>query len=582
MFINNKDEVKKGFIFANTIIVSMIIKYVKILAASLLLTGAVFAQGSSVKEKTPIPKNWHLLDEGASGFPGVSLDKAYAFVQSKKIKGQKIIVAVIDSGIDTLHEDLKPILWRNPKEIPGNGVDDDKNGYVDDIYGWNFIGGKDGRNVKTDSYEGARVYHSLKGKWEGKEVNESVLTPAEKVEYAIFLRAKQATIGDANPQEMAYIKQLQPKLVKADSILRKEIGKEEYNGNDLKTFSPQSAEGKMIKAFIMNISKANDSYEISNQQLLDELGGEMRKAEAVTTPPVAYRKEIVGDDETNINDRFYGNNDVMANTPFHGTHCSGIIAAVRNNNKGMDGVASNVNIMMVRAVPDGDEHDKDIALAIRYAVDNGARVISMSFGKDFSPQKRWVDDAYRYAESKGVLLVTAAGNAHKNVDTSASFPNPIYEDGKGIASNVITVGASGNAQNGGLTASFSNYGKKNVDVFAPGVGIYSTIPGGTTYGNASGTSMACPLVAGVAAFILQNYPNLTPQQVKMAIEKTAVAPKEKVKVPGETETVSMSELAKSGGIINAYEAIKYASTLTAKPVKKERLPKSNVKKNKAG
>jgi subtilisin family serine protease len=398
----------------------------------------------------------------------------------------------------------------------------------------------------------------------------------------MFLKAKQVTVGDANPQEMAYIKQLQPKLLKADSIMRKEIGKEEYNGNDLKAFSPVSAEAKMIKAFILNISKQNDSYDITNQQLLDELSGEMRKADAVSTAPAPYRKDIVGDDETNINDRYYGNNDVMANTPFHGTHCSGIIAAMRNNGKGMDGVASNVNIMMVRAVPDGDEHDKDIANAIRYAVDNGARVISMSFGKDFSPQKRWVDDAYKYAESKGVLLVEAAGNAHKNVDTSGSFPNPIYADGSGVASNVITVGASGNSENGGLTASFSNYGKKNVDVFAPGVNIYSTIPGGNTYGNASGTSMACPLVAGVAAFILQNYPKLTPQQVKMAIEKTAQAPKEKVKIPGESEEVEMSELSKSGGIINAYEAIKYASELAGKPAKKERLPKSSVKKDRVG
>ena len=551
------------------------------LLVAVLLSGVSFAQGTKTLEKAAVPKNWHLLDESQSGFPGISLEKAYAFVQSKNVKSKKIIVAVIDSGIDTLHEDLKPILWRNPKEIPGNKIDDDKNGYIDDIYGWNFIGGKDGRNVKTDSYEGARVYHSLKTKWEGKEVNVATLPAADKAEYETFLLAKEKTVGDINQQEMAYIKQLQPKLLLGDSMLRKELGKEEYNGNDLKDFTPVNADAKMVKSFILNISKANNSYEISNQQLLDELGGELRKSESATTAPPSYRKDIVGDDEKNINDRFYGNNDVMANTPFHGTHCSGIIAAVRNNQKGMDGVVSNVNIMMVRAVPDGDEHDKDIALAIRYAVDNGAKIISMSFGKDFSPEKNWVDDAYRYAENKGVLLVQASGNANKNIDVENSFPNPIYRDGKGKASNVINVGASGNEQNGGLTASFSNYGKNNVDVFAPGVGIYSTIPGGTTYGNASGTSMACPLVAGVAAFIMQHYPALTPQQVKAAIEKTAQAPKEKVKKPGTDETVYMSDLAKSGGIINAYEAIRYASTLKA-PLTKEKLPKSSIKKTKAG
>lgn len=187
---------------------------------------------------------------------------------------------------------------------------------------------------------------------------------------------------------------------------------------------------------------------------------------------------------------------------------------------------------MLRAVPDGDEHDKDIANAIRYAVDNGARIISMSFGKDFSPEKHWVDDAFRYAEQKGVLLIHAAGNDAKNVDSTYNFPNPVFADGKGRSTNVITVGASGSEKNGGLTAAFSNYGKKEVDVFAPGVSIYSTIPGGTTYGNASGTSMACPVVAGIAALILEHYPALSPQQVKYAIEKSVVPAKDSVNIPG--------------------------------------------------
>src|SRR6218665_823726 len=438
-------------------------KFSTVAIAALLIGSSSFAQGTSAKEKDVIPKNWQLLDKKTTGFPGVSLDQAYAFVKAKNVKAGKIIVAVIDSGVDTLHEDLKPILWRNPKEIPGNGIDDDKNGYVDDIYGWNFLGGKDGRNVGKDSYEGARVYWALKSKWDGKEVDESKLSADEKAEYAVFLHAKQATVGDVNPQEVAYLKNLYPKLKAADSALAKELGKEEYNGNDIKDFTTQSPESKMMKGFLLNISKANNSYDITNKQLLGELEGELSKGDAVNTAPPTYRKDIVGDDENDINDRYYGNPDVMANTPFHGTHCSGIIAAVRNNGLGMDGVVSNAQIMMLRAVPDGDEHDKDIALAIRYAVDNGAKIISMSFGKDFSPQKKWVDDAYKYAESKGVLLVTAAGNAHKNVDEEPSYPNPNYMSG-GKASNVIIVGASGNDKNGGYTASFSNYGKQNVDV----------------------------------------------------------------------------------------------------------------------
>ena len=237
--------------------------------------------------------------------------------------------------------------------------------------------------------------------------------------------------------------------------------------------------------------------------------------------------------------------------------------------------------MMVRAVPDGDEHDKDIATAIFYAVNNGAQIISMSFGKDFSPEKKWVDSAVRYAESKGVLLVHAAGNDAKNVDSTDNFPSPIYLDNGQKATNWITVGASGDPTNGGLTASFSNYGKQQVDVFAPGVQIYSTVPGGNNYGNASGTSMACPVVAGTAAFLLEYFPKLSAQQLKYIIEKSAVQLNEEVSVPGTKEKTKMSELSVTGGLLNAYEAIKLASTLTGDR-KVEILPKPKLIKNKQG
>jgi len=263
----------------------------------------------------------------------------------------------------------------------------------------------------------------------------------------------------------------------------------------------------------------------------------------------------------------------------HGTHVSGIIAASRNNGKGMDGVADNVKIMMLRAVPDGDEHDKDIALAIRYAADNGAQVINMSFGKGFSPEKKWVDDAVKYAESKGVLLVHAAGNDAKNIDSNYNYPTPLFLDGK-RPTNWITVGASGDPKAGGITANFSNFGKKEVDVFAPGVRIYSTVPGGNTYQNLQGTSMASPVVAGLAAFLLEYYPNLSPAQVKMVIEKSSVKLAEKVKNPETEEMVALTEISKSGGLINAYEAIKLASTIkgdrkpvSAKPVQSSVKPK---------
>jgi subtilisin family serine protease len=551
------------------------IKTYTLLVSGLLFGATTFAQSSEGAEKKA-PNNWHQMDKTETGFNGISLNKAYDFLKSKKLKSKKVVVAVIDSGIDTLHEDLKTVLWTNPREIPGNGKDDDKNGYIDDVHGWNFIGGKDGKNVKEDSDEGARVYHKLKSRWEGKEVNVDSLSPADKKSYSMYQKAKEKVVGEVNESEIGYLKMLYPKFLAGDSVLRKELGKEEYNGEDLKANNTVDANGKMAKGLILNISKANNSYEITNTQLLDEIGGQLRKAEAATMAPKAYRADVVKDDESNLNDRNYGNNDIMASTPFHGTHCSGIIGAARNNEKGIDGIADNVSIMMLRAVPDGDEHDKDIANAIRYAVDNGAKIISMSFGKSFSPEKKWVDEAFKYADKKGVLLVHAAGNDSKNIDTADNFPNPIFEDGSGKAGNVITVGASGDEKNGGLTASFSNYGKQEVDVFAPGVSIYSTIPGGNTYGNASGTSMACPVVAGIAALTLEYYPTLTAKQLKNIIEKSAVVCNEEVKVPGTDDKKMLSELSRTGAFANAYEAVKMADAVnaankvkTTKPVAKK-------------
>ena len=545
----------------------------------------IFLSATAIAQKptTDIPKNWYQLDKATTGYYGISLDKAYAFVKSKKIKSKQVVVAVIDSGIDTLHEDLKPILWTNPKEIPDNGIDDDNNGYIDDVHGWNFLGGKDGRNVKEDSYEGARVYNTLKVKYGVDIPDESALAPEKIAEVEMYKKAKQKIVGDINPSEIAFLKQLLPGVLKGDSVIVKELGKEEYNCTDLEKFTSTNTYASRTKMFLLELCKANNSNEISNKQIIDELQGNLRKADAADNAPKEYRKEIVQDDETDINDRFYGNKDIMTATPFHGTHCSGIIAAVRDNGKGVNGIADNVRIMMVRAVPDGDEHDKDVANAIRYAVDNGAQIVSMSFGKEFSPEKKWVDNAVQYAESKGVLLIQAAGNDAKNVDSSDNFPTPVYLENGQKATNWITVGASGDPKNGGITASFSNYGKKGVDVFAPGVQIYSTIPGGNNYGNASGTSMACPVVAGTAAFLLEYYPKLSATQLKYIIEKSAVAPDVDVNIPGTTEKTKLSDLSRSGGILNVYEAVKLAATLTGNRNQiKKVIPKSTMVKNKQG
>jgi subtilisin family serine protease len=551
-------------------------KFCLTMAVGLLLANtSVYAQ----TEKESVPNLWHLMDKDSSGYYGISLNKAYDFLKAKKLKSRQVLVAVIDSGIDTLHEDLKPVLWVNKKETPGNGIDDDKNGYVDDIYGWNFLGGKDGRNVKKDSYEGARVYHRLKEKFGSIVPDESSIKPEEKAEWLMFKKAHEKVVGSVNPAEAAMLKKMLPGFTKGDSVIRQELNKQEYNCTDLEKYNTTNTDAKKAKGLLVSLCKGNGTDDITNMQIIEELEGEIRKVEAATTAPIAYRQEIVKDNENDINDRGYGNNDVMASTPMHGTHCSGIIAGVRDNGKGGQGVADNVRIMMLRAVPDGDEHDKDIALAIRYAVDNGAQVVSMSFGKDFSPQKKWVDDAVRYAESKGVLLIHAAGNDSKNIDSTDNFPTVNYDDGT-RASNWITVGASGDPKNGGITARFSNYGKRDVDVFAPGVQIYATVPGGNTYGKLSGTSMACPVVAGTAALLMEYFPTLSARQVKNIIEKSASPLTEQVKIPGTEELTTLGELSRTGGLVNAYAAVKMASTIKGEKVINTRTvsPKPKMKK----
>ena len=524
--------------------------------------------------KKGLPNGWHLLDHAETGRYGISLDKAYQFVKGKK--SNSVIVAVIDSGVDTLHEDLKEVLWRNPKEIPGNGIDDDKNGYTDDIYGWNFMGGKDGKNVTVDSYERDRVYHEYKDRFEGKDIEAGSLSKEDLVTFKMWSKAKDELFKEDESVDILILKMVYQNLFNADSLLKIALGKDIYTGSDLEKFQAPTEKINRSKASLLGLMKAYEAMEITNKEFIGDfksfLDSEQKKNQAREIAPENYRGDIVRDNYSDFSDRYYGNNNVYVDekSAHHGTHVSGIIAAKRNNKLGVDGIADNVRIMSIRAVADGDEHDKDIALAIRYAVDNGARVINMSFGKYFSPKKKWVDEAVEYAQSKGVLFVAAAGNESFNADSLIHFPSRILDNGKTVT-NWISVGASGDllldqySQKGSkynsLTAGFSNYGKTEVDVFAPGMRIYSTVPGGNTYANADGTSMASPVVAGLAAFILSYYPNLSAVQVKYVIEKSAFVPLLDVTIPGKPDQVKLSEISKSGGIINAYEAIKLASTL---------------------
>lgn len=559
--------------------------YRKLLLAVTLATSLGYVNAQSAAPKSIDYKGWHLKDLKQDSLYGISLNQAYERLKNKK--STPVIVAVIDSGVDTTHEDLKPVLWRNTKEIPGNNIDDDKNGYVDDYYGWNFLGNKNGENVGKENDEKSRIYHRYKNKYEGKTIRLDSLKEDEKEIYKEWKRAAdEMNVNPEDQMELMFVEVALKTIKKHDAALQEDMKKKEYTLDELENYQPQTSSGKQAKVGMLTSMKllnleGTEKNSFIIQQLEEYIDGKKRSQEAKTKPLTDYRA-IIKDNYYDINDKYYGNADVMGPESMHGTHVSGIIGAVRNNGLGIDGVADNVKIMTVRAVPDGDEYDKDVALAIKYAVDNGARVINMSFGKSFSPEKKWVDEAVKYAEEHDVLLVHAAGNESNNVDEKPNYPNAYLKAFNNTkAGNWINVGASGDPSfgNGNIIAPFSNYGKEKVDVFAPGMKIYSTLPGGNSYGFLQGTSMASPVVAGLAALIRSYYPELSAQQVKEAIEQTVtpINPESNVKAlkPGSNEKADMRDLAKTAGFINAAAAIEYAAGL--KPVQKTPVLKKPVK-----
>ncbi|RTQ45230.1 peptidase S8 [Hymenobacter gummosus] len=528
-----------------------------------LLPAAAFAQSPAAAAE-PAPQQWTHLDPKTNNVMGISTDRTYA----ELLKGRTaapVVVAVIDSGVDTTHADLKRVLWHNPKEIPGNGKDDDGNGYVDDIYGWNFLGGKDGRNVDADTYEETRLVARLKPLYEGK--TRSSLPKAKQAEYDLYQRVKkdyERKLKEDN-ESLTQLTDMSGKIDFLAGQLRQLLQVSRVDTAALRKLPSADKQMEQLRDAMYGYLLATGAPD------LETAVEEMQKATESTKRRVDYslnlafnpRADIVKDDENNVAQRNYGNPDVHGPDPLHGTHVSGIIAADRRNNLGVLGVAdAPVRIMAVRAVPDGDEHDKDVANAIRYAVDNGATVINMSFGKYYSPQRKEVEDAIRYAGSKGVLLVHAAGNESNNIDQIDHFPAAVAEGAKTTYPNVLTVGASASKNDEKLAADFSNYGKR-VDVFAPGVAIYNTLPG-SKYGNESGTSMAAPTVAGVAAVLKSYFPQLQAAELKRIIMQSAEPVHTKVQQPGEEKKlVDFATLSNTGGVVNLYRAVQLAQQATA-------------------
>jgi cell wall-associated protease len=520
---------------------------------------------SIAQKSIPLQKKqtWQLLDFERDSVYGASVNRAYLELLKGK-KGRPVIVAVIDEGVDISHPDLQGHIWTNKKEIPGNGIDDDHNGYVDDVHGWNFLGGKNGNNIYATNSEADREYFRLAPKFAGTD-------------NAYFLRVKAQHIKDSLGRNTDTYKRAAPVIARigtADSVLKNQMQKSVVSYPDVVSFQPKDSVGQEMKKFMLAFyaRPSPDRRDITLDSLynlgkdaLVMIKEQQEFYKQVTADPAVQRKEIIGDDPLDINDKNYGNNIVGDKYADHGTHCAGIIAATRDNGIGMDGIADNVQIMPVRAVnwaEFGDESDKDVALAIRYAVDNGARVISMSFGKQFSPQKQWVDDAIRYAEKKGVLLVHAAMNDHLNNDSVNVYPSPVYINNSGRAANMITVGATSIDTGLNVPADFSNYGQQEVDLFAPGVNIYSSLPGGR-YMYDSGTSMATPVVAGIAALIMEYYPGLTAIQVKNILLQSVTSLKGKIVYkPGTNTKVDFGTLCRTGGVVNAYNALQLADKVS--------------------
>lgn len=542
---------------------------------SLNAQSAANAAPQPVQVTDAAPDNWFNLDPEQDGVPGMSVERAYKELLADKTS-TTIVVAVIDSGVDPEHEDLKDVMWVNPGEIAGNGIDDDKNGYIDDIHGWNFIGGKDGKNVNQDTYELVRVIRKFRGKFEGK--TEAQVDAADKADFQLFTRAKKEydeKMGEMSGQ-YSFIKPIAENGPSDVALVKQEFGLETLTPDNIATLKSDKKDVKKALGTVklMAVFGAKDDKEFLDnlKEYNDYFSDMIEYSLNLEFDP----RPIVGDNYENSSERNYGNNDVQGPDAGHGTHVAGIIGANRANSLGMKGVANNVRIMSVRVVPNGDERDKDVANGIRYAADNGAKIINMSFGKYYPYDKKAVDEAVKYAQGKGVLLIQAAGNDSYNLDTfGPHYPDRNYVGG-GQASNWVVVGASSYKTDVNGVASFSNYGKKSVDVFAPGVDIYSTVPGGKYKAN-SGTSMASPACAGVAALVWSYYPQLTPAQVKTILIKSVKKQgKRKVNLPGSggqgpmaaaPELTTFGNMCQTGGIVNAYTALKLAAK--TKPAKKK-------------
>jgi cell wall-associated protease len=528
----------------------------KLIFVSLLLTvgaASVYSQATSA-----LTKKWQWKDLASDSIHGTSLANAEQVLNLFPAPAP-IIIAVLDGGIDTNHKDIKSLLWTNTKEIPNNNIDDDHNGYVDDIHGWNFLGGKNGQNINKASSEKARIYHAFKAMYENKTVDTISLSRIEKKQYRSWLAAaNQIDFSEEERANLKYVTMSRNVLNRVITTLYKERLDSNFKVDSLENYQPLGRiglEAKMV--YLKTVTVLGVDKSMGAKDILEDLNEYIDSKEKMSIEkdqaPAPIRAKIVQDNYDDFNDKYYGNNDIMGPNSKHGTHVAGLASNMTNY----------IRIMGVRVVPDGDEYDKDIALGIHYAVDNGAKIINMSFGKSFSPQQAWVDSAIRYAASKDVLLIHSAGNEKYDLNTLSVYPNPYSDIFNDTANNIITVAASSDPIiNGSLLTDFSNFGNKVVDLMSPGDNIYSTIPN-NNYANMSGTSMSAPIVSHIAALIRAYFPQLTAPEVKNILMKSCWTPQDKA-----TKTTLLS-ICKTGGIVNASNAVQYAQEyIASRPAQK--------------
>ena len=539
------------------------------------LTGIFFSIQIVLFSQTNVTsKNWHWKDYNKDSIHGISLRQAYENLAKINKSPSPIIVAVLDGGIDTNQIELKNRLWINTKEIPNNGIDDDHNGYIDDVHGWNFLGGKDGRNIDKTADEKSRIYHKYKSLFASvKDVNE-LTTETLKIQFQTWKQAAaEIEFSEQDAENLQYIKMATNALQKLGKIIIKELNDSNFTVQTLEPFQPLgrlTLDAKL--AYIRTIQLLGIEKESTFTEVIGDLNeyleGKEKAAKAKFTPPINIREEIVKDNYENIADKYYGNNDISGPNAKHGTHVAGLVASIPDSSWNVNALYPKIQIMGVRVVPDGDEYDKDIALGIRYAVDNGAKIINMSFGKSFSPEQPWVDSAIRYAAKNDVLIIHSAGNEYYDLDTKSVYPNPYSSNIKDTAKNIVTVAASSDIFiNNSLLTDFSNFGPKMVDVLSPGNKIYSTFPGGNNHGYLQGTSMAAPIVSHIAAMIRSYYPSFSAVEVKRIIMQSSWKPNDlnaSFPIPQKEDAKKLNEIASAGGIVNAANAITLSNEYATK------------------